>query len=77
MLFKMSSVICFNLVQSKILPFGKRQILDLFELKEVADDNNRKFSKLVENTVGKGEIARKEQFLLFPQCFKRTSTADT
>ena len=21
------------------------------------------------NTVGKGEIARKEQFLLFPQCF--------
>ena len=22
-----------------------------------------------ENTVGKGEIARKEQFLLFPQCF--------
>ena len=23
----------------------------------------------IENTVGKGEIARKEQFLLFPQCF--------
>ena len=23
----------------------------------------------VENTVGKGEIARNEQFLLFPQCF--------
>ena len=22
-----------------------------------------------ENTVGKGEIAHKEQFLLFPQCF--------
>ena len=22
-----------------------------------------------ENTVGKGEIARNEQFLLFPQCF--------
>ena len=22
-----------------------------------------------ENIVGKGEIARKEQFLLFPQCF--------
>ena len=25
--------------------------------------------KRVENTVGKGEIARYEQFLLFPQCF--------
>ena len=25
--------------------------------------------KLFENTVGKGEIARNEQFLLFPQCF--------
>ena len=24
---------------------------------------------MVENTVGKGEIARYEQFLLFPQCF--------
>ena len=27
--------------------------------------------KRVENTVGKGEIARNKQFLLFPQCFKR------
>ena len=25
----------------------------------------------VENTVGKGEIARQEQFLLFPQCFHK------
>ena len=25
--------------------------------------------KVFENTVGKGEIARNEQFLLFPQCF--------
>ena len=30
------------------------------------DENNRKFSKQVENTVGKGEIACYEQFLLFP-----------
>ena len=36
-----------------------------------------KFSKWVENTVGKGEIARYEQFLLFPQCFQKTLTADT
>ena len=35
------------------------------------------FSKCVENTVGKGELARYEQFLLFPQCFQKTSTADT
>ena len=26
-------------------------------------------NKRFENTVGKGEIARNEQFLLFPQCF--------
>ena len=25
--------------------------------------------RAVENTVGKGEIAHKEQFLFFPQCF--------
>ena len=39
--------------------------------------NYRNFSIQVENTVGKGEIARYEQFLLFPQCFQKTSTADT
>ena len=39
-------------------------MLDSFNLKEVADDYlkfdkiGRKFSKRVENTVGKGEIAR-------------------
>ena len=27
------------------------------------------FDAPFENTVGKGEIARNEQFLLFPQCF--------
>ena len=31
--------------------------------------NGGKFFKWVENTVGKGEIARYEQFLLCPQCF--------
>ena len=33
------------------------------------DENGRKLSKQVENTVEKGEIARYEQFLLFPWCF--------
>ena len=46
-------------------------------MKEFADDNfkfhenERKLSKQAENTVGKGEIARYEQFLLFPQCFQK------
>ena len=30
----------------------------------------------VENIVGKGEIARFEQFLLFPQCFQKLSVVD-
>ena len=37
----------------------------------------KKFSKRVENIVGKEEIARNEQFLLFPQCFQKSGTADT
>ena len=51
--------------------------LDSSKLKEFAEDNfkfdenGRKVSKRVENTVGKGEIARYEQFLLFPQCFQK------
>ena len=35
-----------------------------------------RFLKRVENTVGKGEIARYEQFLLFPQCFQKTCSVD-
>ena len=31
----------------------------------------QKVIKWVENTVGKGEIARYAQFLLFPQCFQK------
>ena len=51
-------------------------------MKELADDNfkfgknGRKFSKRAENTVGKREIAGYEQFLLFPQCFQKTCSAD-
>ena len=58
-------------------PITRRQILDASKLKEFADDNfkvdknGRKLSKRVENTVGKGEIARYAQFLLFPQCFQK------
>ena len=51
----------------------ERVCIRLFKL----DKNGRKFSKWTENTAGKGEIARYEQFLLFQQCFQKTFTADT
>ena len=41
------------------------------------DENGRNFSKREENAVGKGEIARYEQFLVFQLCFQNTCTADT
>ena len=64
-------------------PFPKRQILQSSKPKGFADDNfefdenGGKFTKQVENTVGKGEIACYEQFLLFPRFFQKTCTADT
>ena len=54
-----------------IYPIPKRQVLDSSKLKDFADitfefdENGRKFSKLAENTVGKGEIAYYKQFFLF------------
>ena len=60
-----------------VKPITRGQILDYSKLKDFADDNfkfdenGRKLSNQVENTVGKGEIARYEQFLLFPQCFQK------
>ena len=80
---KLLSAKSFTLKESKICclgksyPFPKHQILDSFKQKEFADDNfefdehDSKFSKQVENTVGKGEIARYEQFLIFSSVFKR------
>ena len=41
------------------------------------DEDDGKLAERVENTVGKREIARYEQFLLFPHCFQKTCTADT
>ena len=64
------------------LTLSQRQVLDSSKLKEFADDkfkfdeNGIKFSKPIENTVGKGEIPRYEQFLLFLQCFPKTYIAD-
>ena len=59
-----------------VTPLPDDIILDSSKLKAFAvdnfkfDENGRKLSKRVENTVGKGEIALYEQFLLFPQCFQ-------
>ena len=53
--------------------FPNDKILDSSKLKTMFadnnfkfDENNRNFSKQIENTVGKGEDARYERFLLFP-----------
>ena len=78
-----TNISCCFMEKGVCLTLPKRQILDPSKLKEYADDNSkfdengRKLSKRIENTVGKGEIAQYEQFLLFPQCFQKTCTADT
>ena len=60
-----------------INPLPDKKFLDSSKLKEFADnnfkfdENGRKLSKRVENTVGKGEIAHYEQFLFFPQSFQK------
>ena len=64
------------------LTLSQRTFLDSSKLKESVvdnsefDENGRKFYKRLENIVGKGEIARYEQFLLFPRCFQETCSAD-
>ena len=72
-----------RLLPPGVNPFPNENFLDSSKMKEFADDNfnfvenGRKLFKQVENTVGKGEIARYEQFLLFPSVFQKTSIADT
>ena len=71
------SYICPDKMLFLLNPLPDNKILDWSKLKQIEDDifkfdeNSRKFSKWVENTVGKGEIAHYEQFLLFPQCFQK------
>ena len=48
------------------IPKLKQSADDNFEF----DENSKKFSKWMENTVDKGEIARYEQFLLYAQCYQ-------
>ena len=61
---------------------SKRQILDSSKLKEFDDNfefvkNGKKFSKRIENTVGKGEIALYKQFIRFLISFPKQSLVFT
>ena len=64
------------------LTLSQTKKIDSSKLKEFADDNfkldenGRKFSKRVENTQEKGEIARHEQFLLLSDCFQNACIVD-
>ena len=79
----MVSNVCQTVLYPSPQPFPKWQILDSTKLNKFADDNFKfdenggEFSKRVENTMGKGEIARYEQFLISPHCFWKTFTDDT
>ena len=63
-----------------VLTLSQTRNFRLSNFKKIAEDNftfdenGRKFSNQVSNIMGKGEIAHYEQFLLFPQCFKKTCT---
>ena len=56
--------VCKLLLFCHLKLFPKRQILDSSKIKDFPEDNfefdenGRKFSKWIENTAGKGEIAR-------------------
>ena len=58
-------------------------MLNSYKPKEFADnnfefdENGTEFYKTVRKHCGKEEIARYEQFLLFPQCFQKICIADT
>ena len=61
-----------------LIPLPNDKILKVNKLKTFADDkfNLAKMTisvfDRVENTVGKGEIAGYQHFLLFPQCFPKS-----
>ena len=55
-----------NFRLSKVIEFA----VGIFDI----DKNSRKLSRRVQNTVGKGEIVRYEQLLLFPEYFQKACT---
>ena len=66
--------------KSPFKPLPNDKILDLTKLKAFTDEklNITKMTisvfDRVENTLGKGENAGIQHFLLFPQCFPKAST---
>ena len=60
-------------------PLPNNKILDWSKLKAFAygkvnvTEKQKFFSGWLENTVGKGENAGYQHFLIFPQCFQKTS----
>ena len=84
-LFYQNCILTFFLFKTILNPLTLSQMTNfrLFQTEEVSLRKFfirwrcRKFSNWVENTMGKGEIAHYEQFLLFPQCFQKNYTTDT
>ena len=81
---KLVRILLDNTLTLLLLTLSQTANFRLFQTeKKFADDNFKfeendiNFSKRVENTVGKGEIARKEQFLHFQQCFRKICSANT
>ena len=60
-----------------MINFGSSKLKEFADNNFIFDENGRKFSKRVEKTVGKGEIARYKQCLLLLKCFQKSGTADT
>ena len=65
------------LTLSQTISFRRFRTKEFTEDNFEFDENDRKFSKWVENTEGKGEIARYKQLFLFTLCFQKTFTTDT
>ena len=63
-MFKFSSANAFKLIKAKVLSPSKG-----LTLSKTSPCFLRVLNKSLENTVGKGGIARNEQFLLFPKYF--------
>ena len=61
------------------MPLPNNKFLHWFKLKELADEKINVTEKLkfvlrrVENMVGKGQNAGYQHFVLFPQCFQKSS----
>ena len=64
-------------VYRSINPLPHMAILGYRDMMSKIWINGDTLSDCVENIVGKGEIARYEQFLLFPQCFQKLSVVDS